>query len=361
MPCPDGRWCDGNTSVPCPAGRYGAPGTQTESTSSTPGYAHVASSLLGTDSCTGPCAPGHYCPPGSTSPTQVRCPAGTFGGPEGGLGSAACSGLCHPGYYCPGDGKSTNATRFACAEVSPGTHLDWDEDGAIDDGLPRIALSGDGEVSSVFCPEGSGRPIPVSDGFYTLGGGAFDSKIVSYKSYDRETWPSGESVGNLADHVHSAGDHDHGQHRQRRRDMDSSKRQRRDLSASSSVVDSAAHTGTDHVPGRTTAPPSPASSHLLSASTFLNGYTRSSQKLCEPGTYCREGVRRLCPPGQFGVESGLTINTCSGRCAPGFFCTAGRCVFLGFHDIPVSSSSSSSFFEDLLYFFFLFLHSTHAR
>ena len=161
IPCPDGHWCDGNSSVLCPAGRYGAPGTEV---SSTPGFTHVKSSLLGTDACTGSCAPGHYCPPGSTSPTQARCPPGTYGGLEGGLGSAACSGLCHPGYYCPGDGKSINATRFACADVSPGTHLDWDEDGVIDDGLPQIQLSGDGEVSSVYCPEGSGRPVRVSEG-----------------------------------------------------------------------------------------------------------------------------------------------------------------------------------------------------
>ena len=61
VPCPDGHWCDGNSSVPCPAGRYGEPGTKT---SSTPGYTHTKSSLLGTDACSGSCDPGHYCPPG---------------------------------------------------------------------------------------------------------------------------------------------------------------------------------------------------------------------------------------------------------------------------------------------------------
>ena len=255
----------------------------------------------------------------STSPKQVKCPPGTFGGPEGGLGSASCSGLCHPGYYCPGDGKSINATRFACADVSPGTHLDWDQDGDIDDGLPEVRLSGDGELSSVFCPRGSGRPIPVSEGFYTLGGGSHDSKIVSYRSYDIDAWPSGESVGNLGDHIYQAEAHRGSDHHLGERELQS-----RDLSSSSSYIDSEGHTGTDRVPGRTTVPSSQFSpGHLLEPHTYLNGYTRSSQRLCEPGTYCRNGVRRLCPPGTFGIKSGLTINTCTGSCSPGFYCTAG--------------------------------------
>jgi len=32
--------------------------------------------------------------------SQVPCPAGTFGAREG-LGTARCSGLCAPGHFCP--------------------------------------------------------------------------------------------------------------------------------------------------------------------------------------------------------------------------------------------------------------------
>ena len=110
-PCPAGQWCDGNTTVcffsfvivfvcsfcigsvfsmscgctdrstdkssmiffffffvkvSCPVGRYGAPGE-----------------LLGSAECSGPCSIGHWCPSGSTSSTEKKCPGGTFGAVEG--------------------------------------------------------------------------------------------------------------------------------------------------------------------------------------------------------------------------------------------------------------------------------------
>ena len=123
VPCAPGHWCDGNSSVSCPAGRYGS------------------TSLLGSDTCTGPCSPGHYCLAGSTSPTQNICPPGRFGSRPA-LGSPECSGQCDAGYYCPDDGRSMNATRYPCG----GSH--------------------------VYCPHGSGAPIPVSPGFYSVGGGS---------------------------------------------------------------------------------------------------------------------------------------------------------------------------------------------
>lgn len=53
--CPQGWYCAGGVAQQCPAGRFGgAPG-------------------LATPACSGGCAPGHFCPPGSTSPTPHRC------------------------------------------------------------------------------------------------------------------------------------------------------------------------------------------------------------------------------------------------------------------------------------------------
>lgn len=45
-----------------------------------------------------------------------------------------------------------------------------------------------------------------------------------------------------------------------------------------------------------------------------------SEVLCEPGTYCHQGVRIPCPAGQFGDRSGLSTPLCSGPCERGYFC-----------------------------------------
>lgn len=60
---------------------------------------------------------GFYCPPGSTSKFQIKCPFGKYGGTAG-LSSAACSGNCSAGYFCY-SGSST-ATQHACPAGSFG-------------------------------------------------------------------------------------------------------------------------------------------------------------------------------------------------------------------------------------------------
>ncbi len=78
FPCPMGTYCALGVITECPAGRYGR------------------AERLMTSACSGPCAKGHYCPPGSTSSTQFPCPAGHFGAVEG-LSTPQCSGICrHP-------------------------------------------------------------------------------------------------------------------------------------------------------------------------------------------------------------------------------------------------------------------------
>jgi len=185
-----------DVQVSCPAGQYGS------------------TSLLGSDTCTGPCSPGHYCLAGSTSPTQNICPPGRFGR-QPALGSPECSGQCDAGYYCPDDGRSMNATRYPCG----GSH--------------------------VYCPHGSGAPIPVSPGFYSVGGGSdsLDVMVGAEEDHHEEVW--------------------------------------------------------------------------------LNGARRSHQVQCTPGTYCVMGVRRYCPEGQYGLDYGQQINTCSGQCQPGYYCPKG--------------------------------------
>ena len=179
---------------PCPAGRYG----------SIPGES--------SPKCSGECQEGYFCPPGSVSPTQRRCggfhqfcprgsgspsrvsespqgsvneggnshfsvgtdlqdtletsqsrtkqvlcplghfcvngvrfpcPAGRFGEREG-SSSPDCSGLCEAGFFCP-----------------PGSI-----------GPQQLPCASNSERNVVFCPAGSGRPLPVPEGHFSDGGTA---------------------------------------------------------------------------------------------------------------------------------------------------------------------------------------------
>ena len=55
---------------------------------------------LATPKCSGLCVRGYYCPAGSTSATEVPCPAGRYGDVAG-LGSPLCSGACPKTRNCP--------------------------------------------------------------------------------------------------------------------------------------------------------------------------------------------------------------------------------------------------------------------
>ena len=92
---------------------------------------------VGAVNCT-VCPPGSYAGPSSC----LQCPAGTYGAVAG-LASAQCSGGCAPGYFCPAG--STSATAQPCANPA---------------GLP-------GAGSAFYCPQGSVQPIAVSAGYYT--------------------------------------------------------------------------------------------------------------------------------------------------------------------------------------------------
>jgi hypothetical protein len=139
--CPRGSYCMGGVARLCPAGRYG----------STVG--------LTTPSCSGPCKQGFYCSEGSTSVTQIACPAGRYG--TGGSVDSSCSGKCKAGYYCPV--ASFSVTQLQCG----------------------------GDM--VYCPEGSGLPMNVTVGSYSVGGNA--------------TTRVNEEVCAVAGHVSPAGEY----------------------------------------------------------------------------------------------------------------------------------------------------------
>ncbi len=45
--------------------------------------------------------------------------------------------------------------------------------------------------------------------------------------------------------------------------------------------------------------------------------------VCEPGWYCTEGRRRMCPAGRYGDAPGGVNASCVGPCADGYFCALG--------------------------------------
>ena len=51
--------------------------------------------------------------------------------------------------------------------------------------------------------------------------------------------------------------------------------------------------------------------------------TRESQKICPSGYWCRNGLRKKCPPGRFGSSSGLFQPECDGLCSDGYYCPSG--------------------------------------
>ena len=48
--------------------------------------------------------------------------------------------------------------------------------------------------------------------------------------------------------------------------------------------------------------------------------TRTTQLHCPIGSYCVNGVRKVCPAGKYGRTKGLTTSKCSGKCLKGYYC-----------------------------------------
>lgn len=51
--------------------------------------------------------------------------------------------------------------------------------------------------------------------------------------------------------------------------------------------------------------------------------TRTGQRKCPRGSYCRQGIVIPCPDGTYGDIEGLSDTYCSGWCPPGFACPRG--------------------------------------
>ncbi|GMH53582.1 hypothetical protein TrRE_jg872, partial [Triparma retinervis] len=294
--------------------------------------------MLKARSCTAPCPEGSYCLP--SSPNPIKCAAGLYGEVQG-LKSSDCSGLCEIGHYC--EIGSTSATQEACPAGRYGAHQgltssscshDCDPDGSCE---PTVCAAGhycpaaSTSAESVecggqdkFCPTGASTPTAVSSGHYTIGNvsllgqdqsiydenrrfvesvcepGRFCSGGVRQKC-DGGTY--GSSTGNTASTCEgpcAAGFY----------------------CPAGSISEKENRCGTPNLycPQGSAAPISVPSDHYSITGAHD---TRSAIAICPRGSYCIDGVSRLCPAGRYGGVTGLTTPECEGACKEGFYCPEG--------------------------------------
>ncbi|CBK23508.2 uncharacterized protein [Blastocystis hominis] len=317
--CPIGSYCVNGVKNECPAGTYGSTEGLTTSECSglcEAGYYCLAGSTNATANDCG--SVDKYCPEGSGSPIDVsegyysgpesrneanrseqticpigsycvngvknECPAGTYGSIEG-LSNEQCSGLCEAGYYCPPG--STNATANDCGSVDK------------------------------YCPEGSGSPIDVSEGYYS----GPESSNESNRS-EQTICPIGSYCVNGVKNECPAGTYGSTE------------------GLSNEQCSGLCEAGYYCPPGSTNATandcgsvdkycpegsgsPIDVSEGYYSGPESSNESNRSEQTICPIGSYCVNGVKNECPAGTYGSTEGLTTSECSGLCEAGYYCLAG--------------------------------------
>ena len=317
-PCEPGFYCSRGERLTCRRGTYGSGyglsadweslGKTTVETTSVDGdhleEKHGVGDAETAFWCDGFCSKGHFCPEGSTSSTQVPCPAGTYGG-EIGLGQPACSGLCKPGHYCPAGsvsayevecpagtfGNASGLTSAACSHDCQGTPsyaryaprvsnavveaptTTSHGPGGLHHCRPSVCAEGyycpNASITpkqrecgghNVYCPWGSSEPVPVTPGYYTTGGTSPQTKTA-----ELQCPPGTYCVGGVKRNCRAG------------------------TYGSTAGLTSSACSGK-----------------------------------CSPGHYCPEAstspTEVRCPPGRFGSADGLRSSGCSGRCEPGYYC-----------------------------------------
>lgn len=159
--CRVGRYCPSGTStggdIRCPPGTYGLTNDLTAAEDCTPCPAgSYCSGGSSSGSISGDCAPGYFCPVGTVSATSNPCPAGTYSSAADLYDASQCT-PCEPGYFCPAG--STSMTN--CPE---GTYTAVSRTASADNSL---------QPSCVACPAGykceaaAADPEPCGLGYYS--------------------------------------------------------------------------------------------------------------------------------------------------------------------------------------------------
>ena len=239
-----------------------------------------------------PCERGFACPP---SGVRQACPAGRYGASVHNT-DPQCDGPCAAGYVCP-EGSVT-ATQFPCG------------------GADR------------FCPKGSAQPLFVRTGWFTnedaheLVRSSEAPCPAGYWCAGGERFPCppgtwGKGGGAAASQAESCAACDAGFFCPHEAHTDP--RPFRCGNASVFCPTGSARPTAVVAMGFYTTHASGLYEGALALADPRNE-TMSAQLLCEPGYWCRGGVKYQCPAGTFGWAHGDSDPGCGGPCAAGFRC-----------------------------------------
>lgn len=306
-PCERGSYCiDGQTHL-CAGGTWGGITMQTNA------------------SCSGICAAGYYCPPGSIGPKQIPCGNTSFYCPAGSASPIHVS----PGYYTARNepyatsNSSTHWTQFVNRTLTPANaanipgciEMANNNSGICIKSTTTAAYPSDTlPSSSLNRPQGEelyqmvySTQIICEPGFYCLPDG-----IRHLCPRGRYGSRSGLSERDC-DGVCEAGYYC----------PEGSTSPQQNKCGS---VDMFCPTGS-HFPQPVTQGYYTVNTQGLDQNVpqleWADPLTRTAERRCEPRYYCSGGIKKMCKAGAYGSEYGLTNETCSGLCSPGFYCPVG--------------------------------------
>ncbi|KAG3078989.1 hypothetical protein PI125_g20831 [Phytophthora idaei] len=255
------------TCYPCPAGTYGSEEMETRPT------------------CSGPCAAGYYCPPGSTTPIQHECGSAAVYCPVG----SAKPWQVLEGYYTSLQVHAIVPNGSQAPGCEPGKYRDYSTTvsafmDVVTGRSPVVVDYGDYSfpvARCVACPDGTFKPGTGDDVKLCQPCPEYTTVATS----DRRSCSCFRQAGGDSFDFSKFGLHF-------------------DIATLNCVLmDKPIHA-------------------VIGDGTASNNsvYTRSEQFPCERGYFCQDGVRSPCPAGYYGDGMLETRPTCSGVCSSGFYC-----------------------------------------
>ena len=199
--CPAGS--TNGTAVLCGPGQFSGPGQGACTLCGAGRYAPTA----GASNCSRRCSPGYACALGSTNGTAAACPAGRYsaagagvctGCPAGRFGTVsaqsvlavACPGLCGLGFFCPPG--STSPTAMPCP---PGTYTDTFESSRCTLCPAGTPYSGAGATSAGSCLACGPGVVVVAAPNTTRTAGCDSGLVAAFPCPDPDWFPWVSSAG----------------------------------------------------------------------------------------------------------------------------------------------------------------------
>jgi hypothetical protein len=315
--CPKGYYCQFGRLYEIPPGRYG----------DKLGVTHP--NVTGT----GMCQAGYYCPPASTSSTQLRCGNGGTDGDNSSILAAT--------FYCPigsGDPTPTDVGYYTSIGTLQGSELNliekrqwWNLPGLSKDprrpwkckpphrkSIGHVSEDGSNQDECAgttppneFSNPPSGRNYDegikfeqtlCEEGYFCVDGRRNACPRGRYG--DKKGITTNLCSGNCAPgYICPAGSFSDKQ-----------------VPCGSGRDDPSAY----YCPGYGTTgswlPLKVDTGYYTVGGDEIYNHTRYAQKICPLGHFCKNGKRYRCPGGTYGNTTGLSTSLCSGKCPSGYFC-----------------------------------------